>query len=264
MAGAMDLMNTLMANARQAAGVQAKPSGDNATVPGKDTKTAGEGAKPAAFGDGAPNPEEDKSPLAGFVDLWQTDAGSKADLNKPVTFDLDPTKLAEAAKGLDFTKAVKPELAEKALKGDAAALAEILNSVSQSSFVQSASMSAKLIEAALKQQATAFKAALPSLIKKQNVNESLRSGENAEFLSHPSVQPLVELLEMQMTEKYPKASASQISDNVKKYLLGFGEIASGRAAQALKESKGPGGTSGLGDDNWSDFAGIDLGKGLPT
>jgi len=35
MAGAMDLMSTLMANARQAAGVQAKPSGDNATVPGK-------------------------------------------------------------------------------------------------------------------------------------------------------------------------------------------------------------------------------------
>jgi len=34
-------------------------------------------------------------------------------MNKPVTFDLDPTKLAEAAKNLDFTKAVKPELAEK-------------------------------------------------------------------------------------------------------------------------------------------------------
>jgi len=42
----------------------------------------------------------------------KTDA-SKVNLNKPVTFDLDPTKLAEAAKNLDFTKAVKPELAGK-------------------------------------------------------------------------------------------------------------------------------------------------------
>jgi len=50
----MDLMSTLMANARQAAGVQAKPSGDNATVPGKDTKTQGDGVVPAALA-GIPN-----------------------------------------------------------------------------------------------------------------------------------------------------------------------------------------------------------------
>src|SRR5882672_7365436 len=261
MAGAMDLMSTLMANARQAAGVQAKPSGDNATVPGKDTKTQGDGVVPAALA-GIPKPEDDKSPLAGFVDLWQTDA-SKVNLNKPVTFDLDPTKLAEAAKNLDFTKAVKPELAEKALKGDAAALSEILNNVSQSSFVQSSSMAAKLIEAALEKQAAAFKAALPGLIKKQTVNESLRSGENSEFLSHPSVQPLVEVLEQQMTEKYPKASAAQITANVKAYLLGLGEIVSGRALKASKEEANGSGTAGLGDDNWSDFAGQDLGAGLP-
>jgi len=40
-------------------------------------------------------------------------------------------------------------------------------------------------------------------------------------LSHPSVQPLVEVLEQQMTEKYPKASAAQITANVKAYLLGI-------------------------------------------
>jgi len=61
-----------------------------------------------------------------------------------------------------------------------------------------------LLKQRSKKQAAAFKAALPGLIKKQTVNESLRSGENSEFLSHPSVQPLVEVLEQQMTEKYPK------------------------------------------------------------
>lgn len=261
MPGVMDLMNTLMANARHAAGTQAKPSGDNATVPGKDTKTQGDGTAPAALAN-IPAVTDDKSPLANFADLWQTDA-NKVNLDRPVTFELDPTKLAEAAKGLDFTKAVKPEVAEKALKGDAAALSELLNNVSQSTFIQSTSMTAKLVEAALQKQAAAFKSALPGLIKKQTVNENLRSGENSEFLSHPSVQPLVELLEMQMTEKYPKASAAQISKNVKEYLTGFGEIASGRAAATAKQKQGTG-TSGLGDDNWSDFAGLDLGKGLPT
>jgi len=109
-------------------------------------------------------PEDDKSPLRGFVDLWQTDA-SKVNLNKPVTFDLDPTKTAEAAKNLDFTKAVKPETSkEKLLKGDAAALSEILKTMFHIPlFVQFSSMAAKLIEAALEKQAAAFKAALPGL-----------------------------------------------------------------------------------------------------
>jgi len=70
---------------------------------------------------------------------WQTDA-SKVNLNKPVTFDLDPTKLAEAQRILTLQKAVKPRTSRKKLwKGDAAALSEILNNVSQSSFVQSSS-----------------------------------------------------------------------------------------------------------------------------
>jgi len=46
-------------------------------------------------------------------------------------------------------------------------------------------------------------------------------GENSEFLSHPSVQPLVEVLEQADDRKYPKASAAQITANVKAYLLGI-------------------------------------------
>jgi len=57
----------------------------------------------------------------------------------------------------------------------AAALSEILNNVSQSSFVQSSSMAASLLKQRSKSKAAAFKAALPGLIKKQTVNESLRS-----------------------------------------------------------------------------------------
>lgn len=260
MASPKELLDAVLHNARQAAGLNKKPSGDNATIPGKDTKTAGDGTAPAALA-GVPKPDEDKSPLAGYAELWQTPQGTE-DFSKPVTFDLDPTKLAEAAKQLDFTKAVKPELAEKALKGDAAALAEVLNSVSQSSFIQSTSMTAKLVEAALAKQAASFKASLPSIIKQHAVRESMHNSPDAEFLNHPSVQPLVSALEAQMTAAYPKASAAQITDHVKKYLTGFAAIASGKAAADLKEPKG--GTRGLGDDDWSSYAGLDLGKGLPT
>lgn len=262
----MNLMETLMHNARQAAGVQAtgkKPSGDNATIPGADTKTKGEGTAPAALAQ-VLDPKDDKSPLAGFVDLWKTGDSQPLDLSKAVTFDLDPAKLAEAAKALDFTKAIDPKLAEAALKGDANALSAVLQSVSQSSYVQSAALSAKLIEAALAKQADAFKAALPNLVKRATVNENLRGGDNSEFLNHPAVAPLVSLLEQQLTEKYPKASAAEITTHARKYMTGLGDILSGKAKKAATELLDGSGTKGLGDDNWSDFAGYDLGKGLPT
>jgi len=70
-----------------------------------------------------------------------------------------------------------------------------------------------LFEAALEKASSSFKAALPGLIKKQTVNESLRSGENSEFLSHPSVQPLVEVLEQQMDRKISESKCS--TDNCK-------------------------------------------------
>jgi len=44
----------------------AKPSGDNATVPGKDTKTQVMELFLLLLA-GIPKPEDDKSPLAGFV-----------------------------------------------------------------------------------------------------------------------------------------------------------------------------------------------------
>src|SRR6266850_4840899 len=254
------LMETLLHNARQAAGLDTttgkKPSGDNATIPGNDTKTAGKGTAPAALAN-VPDPKEDKSPLANYGELWKTDDKIPLDLAKAVTFDLDPAKLAEAAKSIDFTKAIDPALAEKALKGDSTALATILQSVSQSSYVQSAALSAKLIEAALAKQADSIKLILPTLVKRATVNENLRSGDNAEFLNHPAVAPLVSLLEHQLTEKYPKASAAEVATHARKYMTGLGDILSGKAGKAAKEPADGAGTKGLGSDNWSDFAGYD-------
>jgi len=106
---------------------QAKPSGDNRYSTRKDTKTQGDGVVPAALA-GIPKPEDDKS--LSQVSLICGKLMQVNNLNKPVTFDLDPTKLGRSSKDLDLQKAVKPELAEKALKGDAAALSEILNNVS--------------------------------------------------------------------------------------------------------------------------------------
>jgi hypothetical protein len=186
----------------------------NKTIPSDGTQRP-DGTGPSAFPAVAKDGE--KSPLENYNDLWQIDpAKTPKTPSFTPNFNLDQKKLQEAAAGIDFSKAVSPEVITKAMGGDAAAMAQALNTVAQAGLVQSSTVAAKMVESALAQQAKAFEAALPNILKGHSVRDGLRS-EN-EHLNNPAMAPLVGAVEQQMMLKYPQATPTELREQVLEYL----------------------------------------------
>lgn len=190
----------------------------NPTVPSDGTpQSDGKGPKaiPAAGTD-------DASPLAGYKDLWEhadTD-GKPIALVPPL--EADPAKLLAAAKTVDFTKTMNPELLEKAAKGDAAALSQVVNEAAQAGYAQSAMATTKILEAALAKQADMFKTTvMPEILRRNNIGNALRA-DNPLF-DNPAVKPLLEGLEARLVVKYPTDTPEQLNIRAKEIFLGMSE-----------------------------------------
>jgi hypothetical protein len=184
----------------------------NPTVPNKDTPLSdGKGPKaiPAVK-------EGEASPLDGYAKLWEhadTD-GKPISLNVPL--EADPAKLLAAAKTVDFTKAMNPELLDKASKGDSAALGQLVNEAAQTGYAQSALATTKIVEAALAKQADMFKTSvMPEILRRHNIGNEL--GDNPLF-DNPAVKPLLDGLKNQLAIKYKDATPAQIKEHAEKIL----------------------------------------------
>ena len=214
-----------------------------------------------------PNPAEDrnKSPLAEFAGLWETPPAPKdgeavqPDWNDHASIvpelKVDPKKLMESAKRIDFSKAMNPERVAAALKGDVAAFGEVINSVLQASFANSAMSTSKIVEAMSRQMAEKlYTGALPHHFRKHQVNQTIDS-ENPIF-QDPAVAPMLEMAKSQFQVKYPRASAKEISDLAKRYVLTFADAVKGGGKPNDPANKGGPNSKGnaAGEMDWMEFA----------
>jgi hypothetical protein len=196
--------------------------------------TAPNGTVPAQPVTAAP---ADTTPLADFKDIWQT---APVDPNAPakpasVFGDVDPKKFMEAAGKIDFSKAVTPEQLQAIAAGGEGAMkafAESMNKVAQGVYAQSAFASTKIVENALAKSRESFLSELPTHIKQQQVSSTLR--DSNPIFSNPAVQPIISALEVQMTQKYPNATATEITNMAKQYVEQLG------AAFVPKPAEAPG------------------------
>jgi len=191
------------------------------TPPQSSPQTAPNGTVPA---DSA-NPPENKSPEDKFAKLWETPA---IDPNAPKSDDsqnqLTPEKMLEAAGKVDFKRVLDQDSLKKiAAGGDEAmaALAELLNKTAQTVYGQSTVVAQKLIESQVSKAREEFTAQLPSLVKKQTMQESLLT-ENPAF-KKPSVAPVVTAIQNQLAAKYPNATAAELNAMAKDYLKAAAE-----------------------------------------
>lgn len=242
------------------AAIPGDPSKGNSTVPGDNT--------PKSDGSVAAIPkaaEGDKSPLEGFKDLWETPIGKDG---KPIpaaktsiapTFNIDPKKMLESARGIDFKAAIDTAVLDKASKGDSAALSEVINQAAQAAYAQASVASTKILETALTRQAEAFESKImPEILRKHNISNALRT-DNPLF-DNPAVAPMLNLVETQFASKFPNASATEITQKAKEYLGGFatelltsaGKVVGDKptAAEALKKSRGE-------PQDWSTYFGVE-------
>lgn len=183
-------------------------------------------------------PAAPTSPLDGYKDLWQPVANANNDANAPL-FNIDAAKITEAASKANFTAGISPELAQAALKGDANALSQIINSSSQQAFAQATIASTKLIEQALEKHGQRQAEQLPNMVKRQMVSDSLATNP---LYQHEATRPLLAALEQQLAAKHPNATAAQITEHAQKFIAEFANVARGpqntQDPTALPASKG--------------------------
>jgi hypothetical protein len=82
-----------------------------------------------------------------------------------------------------------------------------------------------------------FLAELPQHIKQQQVSTTMR--DSNPIFSNPAVQPIISALEIQMTQKYPNATPTEITSMAKQYVEALGTAFTPKpAASASKDSDG--------------------------
>lgn len=196
------------------------------------------------------DPNAAPTPFADFADLWKD---APIDPNAPpkdssMFGNIDPAKLLEAAKKINFAEAATADQQTAIMaggEGAVKAMMEVMNSVAQRSYAQSAYASTRMVETAMAKAREQFTAELPQLIKKTNVSNSLRE-ENPIF-SNPAVAPIMDALESRLTIKYPTASASEITGMAKAYVEQMGTSFAPKAPEP-KLSKGA-----RADEDWGKF-----------
>lgn len=180
------------------------------------------------------------SPLDQFKSLWEPTSNPQVDNTLPANMfaGTDPAKMLEAARKVDFSKSIPPDVLAKITAGGpdaAAAFAAALNNVSQQAYAQSSFASTKIVEAALAKFQEGLDNRLPSQIKKHQVSDSIR--ESNPTLMHPAAAPILEAMQSQLTVKYPNATVAEIRNMAAEYLTAFSSAANPPKAEKVAPSE---------------------------
>jgi hypothetical protein len=220
-----------------------------AAQPAPGNTNSGAGNTPGASSNGVVPPDTNKSdtpnnevkkdvtPLDTFSDIWKTPDNPNKQEDKALFADLDPVKVMESAKKVDFSKAVTPQQLESINKGGqeaVTAFAQAMNSVAQTVYAQNALATTKIVEQALSRSQAQYDTKIPEMVKKLSANERLVT-ENP-MLSNPAIQPLVGALTEQLTRKNPSATANEIQQQVVDYFAALGTSFAPKPKET-KESK---------------------------
>lgn len=220
------------------------PNGMVPVQPNNSTQTTVDPNNPNSGQQTTPN----ASPMDAFKDIWQTPTTTDPNQNASMFANLDPKKLLESARQVDFAKSLNAETLQKIQAGGAdavTALSESLNSVAQTVYAQSALATTKIVEQALQKQSEQFTAQLPTLVKSHTTAESLMA--NNPIFNNPAVQPLVDAAREMFLRKNPGATSAEISNQVESYFKALGS--SLNPTQQVQQTSGAKGN----DMDWEKF-----------
>ena len=177
---------------------------------------------------GTPNAGGPQNPLDQFSDYFKPrqvdpNAPKKLSMTDPLLGDFEPTKLRESVAGINFAQGVNPELFQKALSGDANALAEAMSAVAREAFVASAQVSHKFVESGVRTGADRMLGDVDSRFHKLTLQQQTPKNEQ---LNHPAIKPMADALRLQFANANPNESAQQIQQRVEEYLTQVASVLS--------------------------------------
>lgn len=196
--------------------------------------------------------------LADLSTVWNT---AKTADGKPVAPQADPLSqplfsfkqedVLASAKKLDFTSQVNPELAAKALGGDAGALQEYVNGAIQTAFAAMTLNTGNLLNDGFQRHGKAFDAALPTRLRNHEVANRISDDP---VLSHPAVVPIINAMKATIASQQPHMRPDQIQAAAENYVKGLG------TAINLQETKTVTKKEEAGQVDWMQWANLDQGK----
>lgn len=149
----------------------------------------------------------------------------------------DPTKVREAIGKLDFMQAITPDVIGKIQTGTpeeaASNLAAIVNAAVRQAVTGVTLSQSELVNNALAKQRDAFTAALPGMLRRQQLEDT---PVDDPILSHPAAQPLVTAMKRDYLSRNPNASAVEVNKKVTEYLRGLSSAVAGDPQKAAKQA----------------------------
>lgn len=181
------------------------------------------------------------SQVADLAQVWHTPTNADG---KPVERTPDPlyqplfnTKKEEviaAVNKVDFTQGLNPELASKALGGDAGALVELINGAVRASFAATQiGMDSKLNDG-FARHSQSIDQALPTRLKRHAV-ASMQSEDP--ILQTPAISPFVEAMKQMIANNNPNLRPEQVQQAAEQYVTGVAGVITGKKSQAELERK---------------------------
>lgn len=174
----------------------------------------------------APAPDPLNSHLEDMANVWKT--ATKAD-GTPIGPQADPLaqpmllfksdEVVAAANKLDFTASLNPELAGKALAGDAGSLVELINGAVRSAFAASTINTGNMLNQTFDKYGKAIDQALPSRLRNHEV---LNRNSEDPVLSHHAVAPVVKAMKQTIAAQQPNMTPDQVQLAAENYVKGLG------------------------------------------
>lgn len=192
------------------------------------------------------SPQGVQSPLDKFNSLWQINPQDVSSEGKQF-ITVDPAKLAEATGKLNFAAAVPQDTIQAILSGGEQAVTafqQALNAVAQQVFQTAMLGSGRLVESALKQARSDVLSQIPQVLKQEMVMGTMQ--RNFPGINHPSVKPLMAVLQSQFASQFPEASPEEIQQMAAEYLTGVSKLLAKPDEDRSSKAK-------AGEIDWSNF-----------
>lgn len=165
-----------------------------------------------------PNPANTEiDPSKVWASLFEEKPVIPAHPNAPVISPWDTSAEALGAKfdGVDFSGVLNPELATKALAGDAAALMQLISQGAQAASMYAVKHSLDTSKLGVEEFGKSFKQTLPSDFKKLSIEQAM---VNDPLLSDPLLKPTVDHVANMLYSKFPNASSEDLKTAVQEFL----------------------------------------------
>lgn len=180
-------------------------------------------AQPAPAATPAVVETKDESPLAEFNTLWED---KPVDPNAPKPTEpkqLTAEDLQKVIGKADFSTGINPETMTAIAAGgnDAQkAFAAAMNTVAQQVMIQATLVNNKLTEKAVTEAVAATEAKMPDLLRSLSASDHLKTTNP--LFSNPAVKPVIEATQAQLQQKFPNATAAELTEMTQNYIVAMG------------------------------------------